>query len=89
MTLTILRNREIMSQDYLLQILPVTTILNVLPTLNPVSRNQLNSPVERSELHASNTIEVEILPTISIVTESSTILRGWKQQGSKCNQTFL
>ena len=54
----------------------VTTILNVLPTLNPVSRNQLNSPVERSELHASNTIEVEILPTISIVTESPTILEG-------------
>ena len=54
----------------------MTTILNVLPTLNPVSRNQLNSPVERSELPASNTVEVEILPTISIVTESPTILEG-------------
>ena len=54
----------------------VTAILNLLPSLNPDSRNQLNSDVERYELPASNTIEVEILPTISIVTESPTILEG-------------
>ena len=54
----------------------VSAILSELSMQSQNSVNQSNSNTERSELHASSTAEVEILPELSIIASQTEISEG-------------